>query len=72
LNGIIFPLVFSHRSDSSKKTQLVKGLNGWEGEILGTPVKDSSFTKLQIGMSLKQVTDLIGEPTDQGEAVPIA
>lgn len=44
----------------------VKGLNGWEGEISGKPAADSKFTKLQIGMPMKQVTDLIGQPTDQG------
>jgi hypothetical protein len=53
-------------SEPSKGTQPIKGINGWEGEIIGTPGKNSVFTKLQIGMSLKQVTDLIGQPTDQG------
>nr|WP_320011233.1 hypothetical protein [uncultured Desulfobulbus sp.] len=46
--------------------QHVKGINGWEGDIIGTPARGSSFNKLKIGMSLKQVTDLIGEPSDQG------
>ncbi|MBV5273517.1 MAG: hypothetical protein JZU52_07710 [Lamprocystis purpurea] len=44
----------------------VKGINDWEGEITGTPAANSKFTKLQIGMPMKQVTDLIGQPTDQG------
>jgi len=44
----------------------VKGLGDWEGEITGKPAPNSSFTKLQIGMPLKQVTDLIGQPSDQG------
>jgi hypothetical protein len=44
----------------------VKGLGDWEGEITGKPAPDSKFTKLQIGMSMKQVTDLAGHPTDQG------
>jgi hypothetical protein len=56
--------------DSSKveagSGRTVKGLNGYEGEITGIPARNSKFTKLQIGMPTKQVTDLIGPPTDQG------
>lgn len=44
----------------------VKGLNNWEGEITGKPAAKSKFTRLQIGMSMKQVTDTIGSPSDQG------
>lgn len=44
----------------------VKGLGEWEGEITGKPAPGSAFNKLQIGMSMKQVTDLAGQPTDQG------
>ena len=47
----------------------VKGLNGYEGEITGSPARNSRFTRLQIGMSAKQVTDLAGPPTDQGAYV---
>ena len=46
--------------------QTVKGINDWEGEIVGRPVPGSKFTQLKIGMSMKQVTDLVGQPTDQG------
>jgi hypothetical protein len=46
--------------------QTVKGIGDWEGEISGKPAANSKFTKLQIGMPMKQVTDLIGQPTDQG------
>jgi len=56
--------------DSSKVEagtgRTVKGIDGWEGEISGIPAASSKFTKLQIGMPMKQVTDLIGQPTDQG------
>jgi len=59
--------------DSSKVEagtgRAVKGINDWEGEISGTPAKGSKFTKLQIGMPMKQVTDLIGPPTDQGSYI---
>ena len=54
---------------SSGDTQKVKGINNWEGEITGKPAPGSKFTKLKIGMGLKQVTDLIGQPTDQGAYV---
>ena len=50
-------------------TQKVKGLNDWEGEITGKPAANSRFTKLQIGMGMRQVTDIAGQPTDQGAYV---
>jgi len=46
--------------------QEIKGINDYEGEITGKPAPGSKFTKLKIGMSLKQVTDIAGQPTDQG------
>jgi len=49
--------------------ETVTGINDYEGEITGKPAPDSKFTQLQIGMPMKQVTDLIGEPTDQGAYV---
>ena len=56
--------------DSSKveagSGRTVKGLNDYEGEITGNPAPGSKFTKLQIGMPARQVTDLVGPPTDQG------
>jgi hypothetical protein len=59
--------------DSSKveagSGQKVKGINDWEGEITGKPAPNSKFTKLQIGMGMKQVTDIVGQPTDQGAYV---
>ena len=59
----------SEKAESPKGTQTVKGINGWEGEISGKPAPGSKFTKLQIGMSMKQVIDLVGQPTDQGTYV---
>jgi hypothetical protein len=59
--------------DSSKVAggsgQKVKGRGNWEGEITGKPGKGSQFTKLQIGMSLKEVSDTIGQHTDRGAYV---
>jgi hypothetical protein len=59
--------------DSSKigagSGKTVKGLGDWEGEITGKPAANSKFTKLQIGMSMRQAVDLAGQPTDQGAYV---
>lgn len=56
--------------DSSKVEagdgQKVQGLNDREGEITGKPAPDSKFIRLQIGMSMQQVIDLAGRPTDEG------
>lgn len=35
-----------------------------DGEIVGTPAKNSKFAKLRIGMGRKEVQDLIGTPND--------
>ena len=47
----------------------VKGINDWEGDITGKPGANSRFTRLQIGMGMRQVTDIVGQPTDQGAYV---
>jgi len=56
--------------DSSKvesgSGRTVKGLNDYEGEITGIPAPNSKFTQLQIGMGVRQVSDIVGPPTDQG------
>lgn len=59
------PVTDSTKVEAGQGTS-VKGLNDWQGEVTGLPVAGSKFTRLQIGMPMKQVTDLIGEPTDQG------
>jgi hypothetical protein len=46
--------------------QKVSGINDFEGEITGTAAPGSRFTQLQIGMSMRQVIDIVGPPTDQG------
>lgn len=46
--------------------QTVKGLGDWEGEIVGVPAPGSKFAQLKIGMGMKQATDIVGQPTDQG------
>lgn len=57
------------KAETPEDRQAVKGINGWEGEIIGKPAPGSKFTKLKIGMGMKQVTDLAGPPTDQGAYV---
>lgn len=56
--------------DSSKVVagsgQKVKGINDFEGEITGKPAPRSKFSNLKIGMGMKQVVDIVGQPTDQG------
>jgi hypothetical protein len=49
--------------------QKVKGRGNWEGEITGKPAPGSKFSKLEIGMGMKEVTDIAGQPTDQGAYV---
>ena len=39
--------------------------NDVDGEIIGTPAKNSKFAKLKIGMVRKEVEDLIGTPNDE-------
>lgn len=42
----------------------VTGRDGWTGEILGKP--SGGFSRLQIGMSVAEVTRILGRPSDQG------
>jgi hypothetical protein len=58
-------VVDSSKVESGSGTT-VKGLGGWEGEITGKPAPGGKFSKLQIGMSMRQAVDLVGQPTDQG------
>ena len=37
-----------------------------EEQVVGKPAPNSKFNKLKIGMGMKEVTDLIGPPSDQG------
>jgi hypothetical protein len=45
--------------------RIVKGINDYEGEVIGNPVPGSKFDQLQVGMAMKQVFDILGPPTDQ-------
>ena len=48
---------------------MAKRRDAKEGDVIGTPAKNSKFTQLQFGMGMKQVNDLIGPPTDEGAYV---
>ena len=54
---------------AASDTVHVKGINDWEGDITGKPAANSRFTRLSIGMGMRQVTDIAGQPTDQGAYV---
>jgi hypothetical protein len=47
----------------------VKGINGYSGEILGSTVPGSRFSKLEIGMTVAQVADILGTPSEQGNYI---
>jgi len=46
------------------KPQEVKGINGWSGQIIGTPAAKSKFANLKIGMGFNEVISIAGKPTD--------
>lgn len=53
----------SHADESKSDepaSREVTGRKGVEGEIVGTPIPGSVFQKLEIGMSQKQVEDIVG------------
>jgi hypothetical protein len=56
----------SSTSSTSAEAPAAKSADTKEGEIVGTPAKNSKFTKLELGMGMKQVMDLVGPPTDLG------
>ena len=50
---------------AKSEVRAVKSEDGLiDGEIVGTPVPGSKFSKLKIGMSLEQVKNLIGQPNN--------
>ena len=51
------------RKSDEPASREVKGLHDVEGEIVGDEIAGSPFTKLQIGMSFKQVGDILGDKT---------
>ena len=53
----------SMEADNANKIQ---GINGFKGEIHGAPATNSKFYALQIGMTVKQVTDILGRPSWRG------
>lgn len=59
-------VVDSSKIQCGNTSTKVKGINDREGELIGKMAAGSKFGKLKVGMGMKQVTDLIGQPSDQG------
>jgi hypothetical protein len=52
-----------------RTARIVKSRDGsFSGELLGTPVADSKFAKLQIGMEMQETQDLMGRSPDRSHA----
>lgn len=52
-------------TEDGRPHRYVKSRDGsFDGEIWGTPAKNSKFANLQIGMSQAEVEDKIGRPSD--------
>ena len=50
---------------TSPSGRIVKSQDGtFDGEIIGTPAAGSKFSKLRIGMTMREVNGLIGAPDD--------
>lgn len=57
--------VATAQSAAKTDARTVKSADGLiNGEIIGTPVPESKFAQLKIGMTLAQVEKLIGRPND--------
>ncbi len=55
----------SDATASGPAPRVVKSRDGrFDGEIVGTPTPNSKFAKLQIGMTMSEVSGLIGAPDD--------
>ena len=53
-------------ASAKKTTQSVKSRDGsYSGEVVGTPVPGSKFAKLQIGMNMAEVQDILGQAPDR-------
>jgi outer membrane protein assembly factor BamE (lipoprotein component of BamABCDE complex) len=61
---LLFIGVLTACATSSNKPNAPTPSSNQEQQIIGKIPPDSPFSKLKIGMPLKQVHDLIGEPTD--------
>lgn len=70
LVSVIFLSVFlgacaSSPAKTEDASSAAKAAESVEGEIVGTPAPGSKFSKLKIGLTLKQVVALIGPPTTE-------
>ena len=54
----------STATPAASNSHEVKGLDGTEGEIVGTIIPGSKFSRVQIGMHQQEVENLIGQASD--------
>lgn len=57
----------SSPAKTSDPAAAAKAAASVEGEIVGKPAPGSKFSKLKIGLTLKQVSALIGSPTSEAQ-----
>lgn len=67
LSSALLSACASGPAKTSDPAAAAKGAASVEGEIVGKPAPGSKFSKLKIGLTLKQVTALIGPPTTTGQ-----
>ncbi len=54
---------------ASGDTRVVKSRDGsFEGEVIGTPAADSRFAQLKIGMSMREVQDVMDRAPDRSHS----
>lgn len=58
------PKVADAKPAQTGQARKVRGRNGVDGEVTGTPAANSKFKKVEIGMGSREVIDLIGAPHD--------
>jgi hypothetical protein len=59
----------NNAAPSQDGKRIVKSRDGsFEGEIIGTPAPDSKFAKLEIGMDMNQIQDVMGRTPDRSHS----
>jgi len=67
LSSALFSACASGPAKPSDPAAAAKAAASVEGEIVGKPAPGSKFSKLKIGLTLKQVKALIGPPTTEAQ-----
>lgn len=61
LTSAALPADAAKKSSDEPPSREVVGRKGVEGEIVGEEIPGSPFKKLEIGMSMKQIEDILGD-----------